>query len=135
MQNGDHSGAIDYSMKSFIRILITSVFTQGPCTKTLGETERAIKSYQTAYQVKQDHAAFFIGKLKTYAFSENELNIMREQLKRVDLTLRDKIFSCIGTRVEAIGEYDEAFFHLDSAIRLRTSKANILLREWIKSCR
>ncbi len=129
MQNGDHSGAIDL----FDEILHKNPYnfsiltSKGHAQKTLGETERAIKSYQTAYQVKQDHgeAFFSLANLKTYAFSENELNIMREQLKRVDLTLRDKAYFhfALAQGSEAIGEYDEAFFHLDSGNKIKNKQS------------
>ena len=129
MQNGDHKGAIDL----FDEILHKNPYnfsiltSKGHAQKTLGETERAIKSYQTAYQVKQDHgeAFFSLANLKTYAFSENELNIMREQLKRVDLTLRDKAYFhfALAQGCEAIGEYDEAFFHLDSSNKIKNKQS------------
>ena len=129
MQNGDHKGAIDL----FDEILHKNPYnfsiltSKGHAQKTLGETERAIKSYQTAYQVKQDHgeAFFSLANLKTYAFSENELNIMREQLKRVDLTLRDKAYFhfALAQGCEAIGEYDEAFFHLDSGNKIKNKQS------------
>ena len=129
MQNGDHKGAIDLfdeilHMNPYNFSILTS---KGHAQKTLGETERAIKSYQTAYQVKQDHgeAFFSLANLKTYAFSENELNIMREQLKRVDLTLRDKAYFhfALAQGCEAIGEYDEAFFHLDSGNKIKNKQS------------
>ena len=129
MQNGDHKGAIDL----FDDILAKNPYnfsiltSKGHAQKTLGETDRAIKSYQTAYQVKQDHgeAFFSLANLKTYAFTKDELNIMREQLKRVDLTLRDKTYFhfALAQGCEAIGEYDEAFLHLDSGNRIKNKQS------------
>ena len=129
MQNGDHSGAIDL----FDEILHKNPYnfsiltSKGHAQKTLGETERAIKSYQTAYQVKQDHgeAFFSLANLKTYAFSENELNIMREQLKRVDLTLRDKVYFhfALAQGCEAIGKFGEAFFHLEKGNKIKNDQS------------
>ena len=129
MQNGDHKGAIDL----FDEILQKNPYnfsiltSKGHAQKTLGKTDRAIKSYQTAYQVKQDHgeAFFSLSNLKTYAFSENELNIMREQLKRVDLTLRDKVYFhfALAQGCEAIGKFGEAFFHLDSGNKIKNKQS------------
>ena len=129
MQNGDHKGAIDL----FDDILTKNPYnfsiltSKGHAQKTLGETDRAIKSYQTAYQVKQDHgeAFFSLANLKTYAFTKDELNIMREQLKRVDLTLRDKTYFhfALAQGCEAIGEYNEAFLHLDSGNRIKNKQS------------
>jgi len=129
MQNGDHKGAInlfdDILRKNPYNFSILT--SKGHAQKTLGETEQAIKSYQTAYQVKQDHgeAFFSLANLKTYGFTENELNIMREQLNRVDLTLRDKAYFhfALAQGCEAIGEYDEAFFHLDSGNKIKNKQS------------
>ena len=50
---------------------------------------------------------------------------MREQLKRVDLTLRDKAYFhfALAQGSEAIGEYDEAFFHLDSGNKIKNKQS------------
>ena len=130
MQNGDHGGAINL----FDNILEKNPFnfsvltSKGHAQKTLGKTDRAIESYQSAYKVKQDHgeAFFSLSNLKTYSFTKNELNIMRQQLKRVDLTLQDKTYFhfALAQGCEAIGEYDEAFLNLDSGnkIKIKQSK-------------
>ena len=129
MQNGDHKGAIDLfddilKKNPYNFSILTS---KGHAQKTLGESDRAINSYQTAYQVKQDHgeAFFSLANLKTYEFSKNELNIMREQLQRVDLTMRDKAYFhfALAQGCEAIGEYDEAFFHLDSGNKIKNKQS------------
>lgn len=129
MQNGDHKGAIDLfddilKKNPYNFSILTS---KGHAQKTLGESDRAINSYQTAYQVKQDHgeAFFSLANLKTYEFSKNELNIMREQLQRVDLTMRDKAYFhfALAQGCEAVGEYDEAFFHLDSGNKIKNKQS------------
>ena len=129
MQNGDHKGAIDLfddilKKNPYNFSILTS---KGHAQKTLGESDRAINSYQTAYQVKQDHgeAFFSLANLKTYEFSKNELNIMREQLQRVDLTMRDKAYFhfALAQGCEAVGEFDEAFFHLDSGNKIKNKQS------------
>ena len=129
MQNGDHKGAIDLfddilKKNPYNFSILTS---KGHAQKTLGESDRAINSNQTAYQVKQDHgeAFFSLANLKTYEFSKNELNIMREQLQRVDLTMRDKAYFhfALAQGCEAVGEYDEAFFHLDSGNKIKNKQS------------
>ena len=72
MQNGRHEEAI----KILDNILKKnpynfSTFTsKGHAQKTLGQTEQAIKSYQSAYKIKADHgeAYFSLSNLKTYSF-------------------------------------------------------------------
>ena len=129
MQNGDHKGAInlfdDILRKNPYNFSILT--SKGHAQKTLGKTDQAIKNYQSAYKVKQDHgeAFFSLSNLKTYSFSKNELDIMRQQLKRVDLTLRDKAYFhfSLAQGCEAIGEYDEAFFHLDSGNKIKNKQS------------
>ena len=129
MQNGDHNGAINL----FDNILQKNPYnfsvltSKGHAQKTLGKADQAIKSYQSAYAVKQDHgeAFFSLSNLKTYTFTKNELNIMREQLKRVDLTLKDKAYFhfALAQGCEVVGEYDEAFFHLDCGNKIKNKQS------------
>ena len=118
-----------YSMISFQKNPYNfSVLTsKGHAQKTLGKTDQAIKSYQSAYKVKQDHgeAFFSLSNLKTYTFTKNELNIMRQQLKRVDLTLKDKAYFhfALAQGCEVAGEYDEAFFHLDCGNKIKNKQS------------
>ena len=129
MQNGEHKEAIDL----FDDILRKNPYnfsiltSKGHAQKTLGQTDLAIKSYQTAYNVKQDHgeAFFSLANLKTYSFTKNELNNMREQLKRVDLTLRDKVYFhfALAQGCEAVDEYDEAFYHLNAGNQIKNKQS------------
>jgi len=129
MQNGEHREAIDL----FDDILRKNPYnfsiltSKGHAQKTLGQTDQAINSYRTAYNVKQDHgeAFFSLANLKTYSFTKNELNNMREQLKRVDLTLRDKVYFhfALAQGCEAVDAYDEAFFHLDAGNQIKNKQS------------
>ena len=129
MQNGEHREAVDL----FDDILRKNPYnfsiltSKGHAQKTLGQTDQAINSYRTAYNVKQDHgeAFFSLANLKTYSFTKNELNNMREQLKRVDLTLRDKVYFhfALAQGCEAVDAYDEAFFHLDAGNQIKNKQS------------
>ena len=109
MQNGDHKEAI----KLLDNILQKnpynfSTFTsKGHAQKTLGQTDQAIQSYQSAYKIKPDHgeAFFSLANLKTYSFNSDELNAMREQVKRIDLAMRDKAYFhfALAQACESIG--------------------------------
>jgi tetratricopeptide (TPR) repeat protein len=129
MQNGDHAQAI----KMFDDILNKNPYnfsthtSKGHAQKTLGKTDKAIKSYQSAYQIKPDHgeAYFSLANLKTYSFNLDELNSMREQAKRVDLSLRDKSYFhfALAQACESIGEYEEAFFHLEKGNKIKNDQS------------
>ena len=135
MQNGDHNGAINL----FDNILEKNPYnfsvltSKGHAQKTLGKTDQAIKSYQSSYKVKQDHgeAFFSLSNLKTYTFTKNELNIMRQQLKRVDLTLKDKAYFhfALAQGCEVVGEYDEAFFHLDCGNKIKNKQSKYAIEK------
>jgi len=129
MQNGDHLQAI----KMFDEILHKNPYnfsthtSKGHAQKTLGKTDKAIKSYQSAYQIKPDHgeAYFSLANLKTYSFNTDELNSMRNQVERVDLSLRDKSYFhfALAQACESIGEYDEAFLHLEKGNKIKNDQS------------
>ena len=129
MQNGDHAQAITM----FDGILSKNPYnfsthtSKGHAQKTLGDTDQAIKSYQNAYKIKPDHgeAYFSLANLKTYSFNPNELNSMREQVKRVDLSLREKAYFhfALAQGCEVIGEFDEAFFNLQQGNKIKNDQS------------
>ncbi|MCH1526401.1 MAG: sulfotransferase [SAR86 cluster bacterium] len=129
MQNGDHEDAIGL----FDKILEKnphnfSTFTsKGHAEKTLGRSEDAIKSYQSAYKIRPDHgeAFFSLANLKTYSFSDPELTNMKEQIQRVDLSLRDKAYFhfALAQGYEANKQYDDAFFHLKNGNQIKRDQS------------
>ena len=129
MQGGDHAKAITM----FDDILeknpynFSTLTSKGHAQKTLGSTDQAIKSYQSAYKVKPDHgeAFFSLSNLKTYTFSSLELDSMRKQIERVDLSLRDKAYFhfALAQGCEVQGEYEEAFFHLDRGNQIKNDQS------------
>ena len=129
MQNGDHAKAI----KLFDHILEKNPFnfsthtSKGHAQKTLGKTDQAIQSYQSAYKIKPDHgeAFFSLANLKTYSFNTDELNAMRDQASRVDLSLRDKAYFhfALAQACESIGDFDEAFFHLEHGNKIKNDQS------------
>jgi tetratricopeptide (TPR) repeat protein len=129
MQNGDHKEAIKLLDKILRKNPYNfSTFTsKGHAQKTLGQTDQAIQSYQSAYKIKPDHgeAFFSLANLKTYSFNEDELNAMRDQVKRIDLALRDKAYFhfALAQACESIGEFDEAFFHLEKGNKIKNDQS------------
>ena len=118
MQNGDHKQAIillnDILQKNPYNF--STLTSRGHAQKTLGQTDKAIESYKSAYQIKPDHgeAFFSLANLKTYSFTRQEMDDMRRQVERVDLSLRDKAYFhfALAQGCEVKGEYEEAFHHL-----------------------
>ena len=129
MQNGNHEEAITLldNILSKNPYNFSTLTSKGHAQKTLGRTDQAIKSYQSAYQIKPDHgeAFFSLANLKTYSFTSNELDSMREQVGRVDLSLRDKAYFhfALAQGCEVNGEYDEAFFHLERGNKIKNDQS------------
>ena len=133
MQNGENRSAIN-----MLNHIITktpnnfSAFTsKGHAEKTLGKTSDAIKSYQEAYKIKPNHgeAFFSLSNLKTYRFSDYEINLMKTQLERVDLSLREKAYFhfALAQGYELNNDFDNAFshFHKGNIIKNNQSKYSI----------
>jgi len=129
MQNGKHEEAINLLDNILEKNPYNySTFTsKGHAQKTLGQTDQAIKSYQSAYKIKPDHGESFfsLANLKTYSFTSDEIHNMREQAKRVDLSLRDKTYFhfALAQACESIGEFDEAFFHLERGNKIKNDQS------------
>jgi len=129
MQNGDHSEAI----KLFNNILeknphnYGSITSRGHAEKTLGRTDDAIISYKKAYAIKPDHgeAFFSLSNLKTYRFDTDELELMKDQLKRVDLSLKEKAYFhfALAQGAESIKDYDEAFYNLFEGNKIKNNQS------------
>ena len=129
MQNGDHEAAVVLLDNILEKnpYNFSSLTSKGHAQKTLGKTDLAIESYQSAYQIKPDHgeAFFSLSNLKTYSFSDVELMAMREQVSRVDLSLRDKAYFhfALAQGCEVKGEYEEAFFHLEKGNKIKNDQS------------
>ena len=92
-----------------------------------GKTKEAISSYQSAYRIKPDHgeAFFSLANLKTYKFSDAELTNMRQQVERIDLSLREKVYFhfALAQGYEAVGQHEEAFKHLDKGNKIKRDQS------------
>ena len=125
MQNGDHEESIRLLENILEKAPLdpNTLTAKGHAEKTLGRTEDAIKSYQTAYNSKHDHgeAYFSLANLKTYKFDDEEISQMKNQLKRVDISIGDRTYFhfALAQACESIGDYDEAFYHLDHGNHIR----------------
>ena len=125
MQNGDHEESIklldDILQKAPLDP--NTLTAKGHAEKTLGRTEDAINSYQLAYNSKYDHgeAYFSLSNLKTYKFDDEEIYQMRNQLSRVDISISDRTYFhfALAQGCEDVGQYDEAFLHLDNGNQIR----------------
>ena len=129
MQNGGHEEAITILDDILKRnpYNFSSFTSKGHAQKTLGKTDQAIESYRSAYKIRQDHgeAFFSLANLKTYSFDKEELNNMRYQVERLDLSLQDKAYFhfALAQGCETDGNYEEAFFHLEKGNKIKNDQS------------
>ena len=129
MQSGNNSKAINILDRIIQKspYNFSAITSKGHAEKTLGKTQDAIKSYQRACEIKTDHgeAYFSLSNLKTYSFSDNELNIMNSQLERVDLSLKEKTYFhfALAQGYELNGDYDKAFLHFNSGNKIKNNQS------------
>ena len=129
MQNGGHDEAItildDILKKNPYNF--SSLTSKGHAEKTLGRTDQAIESYRSAYKIRQDHgeAFFSLANLKTYSFSKDEIQNMRYQVERLDLSLKDKAYFhfALAQGCESNGDYEEAFYHLEKGNKIKNDQS------------
>ena len=129
MQNGGHDEAItildDILKKNPYNF--SSLTSKGHAEKTLGRTDQAIESYRSAYKIRQDHgeAFFSLANLKTYSFNKDEIQNMRYQVERLDLSLKDKTYFhfALAQGCESNGDYEEAFYHLEKGNKIKNDQS------------
>ena len=103
----------------------------GHALKTIGRLDEAIQSYREAYREKPDFGDAFwsLANLKTYRFSEEELNLARKTESSPEISDEDRWHLCfaLGKSFEDAENYDEAFAYYDrgNAIKRRHSRYTI----------
>ena len=115
MQTGDYEKAVslfDQVLKDAPNDPAT-LTSRGHALKTWGRSEEAVASYKRAVQAAPNHgdAWYALANLKTYTFSEEELDRMRRQEDAPGQPLQNRINLCfaIAKALEDRGAYDEAF--------------------------
>ena len=115
MQTGDHERAFDL----FEKVLETipgdpaTLTSRGHAFKTFGKHDEAIESYRAAYLSKADHgdAYFGLANLKTYEFTDKEVEDMTTLTARDDTGFMDRVNLCfaLGKALEDRKDYAGAF--------------------------
>ena len=87
--------------------------TLGHALKTTGDTPAAIEAYRAASAIRPDFgdAWWSLANLKTFRFSSDDLEHMRECEARDDTALEDRIHLCfaLGKALEDAGDYAASF--------------------------
>ncbi len=115
MQTGQFEEALDY----FDRILETlpadalTLTSRGHAYKTLGNLQASIGSFHRAIQNKPDYgeAYYSLANLKTYQFSQDEIEAMLVQEGNSNLGHMDRVYLnfALGKAFEDARDYDKSF--------------------------
>lgn len=121
MQAGDYQGSIDLYDKVIERLPDDPVpwASKGHAQKTFGLQDEAIQSYRKSFALRPDYGEgyFSLSNLKTYKFSDTEIEAMHEQVGRSDLAFKDRIlFSfALGKAYEDRTDYETSFKFYETA--------------------
>lgn len=126
---GDFSGALSVYDKVLAKhgemaLILTS---RGHALKTSGRADEAVDSYQRAYRVQPDYgdAYWSLANLKTYQFTDFELDQMLSHEALKDTTPENKLHLCfaLGKAFEDRGEYARSFAYYDKGNVLKRSES------------
>jgi predicted Zn-dependent protease len=100
----------------------------GHALKTTGREPDSIRAYKKSIELQPNlgEAYWSLANLKTARFDDNELNAMRLQLERPDLTVDDRLHLhfAMGKALEDNREYADSFAHYALGNQLRRGQMN-----------
>lgn len=129
MQTGEYDAALDVLDKVLKKVPNdpATLTSRGHALKTSGNSNEAIKSYKSAYKSKPDYgeAYYSLANLKTYSFSDDEIQAMEFQLQNSDLSYRDRVFFCfaVAKAFEDKKDFKQAFNFYETGNELKRVQA------------
>lgn len=115
------AGDFDTALETFDKVLEAlpedpaTLTSKGHALKTIGKQDQAIENYQAAYRAKPDHAdAYYaLANLKTYRFSDEELESMAAKSDAAELAYdaRIQLHFALGKAYEDRANFERSFFH------------------------
>lgn len=129
MQSGD----FDTALQTFAKILKTlpddpiTLTSQGHALKTKGDATRAIESYRNAIAAYPKHgeAFFSLANLKTYRFSDAEMEHMLALQKDENLGFMERVHVCfaLGKALEDRGDAKRSFAFYEQGNQMKKSQS------------
>ena len=129
MQTGDY----DTALACFDDVLAAlpddpiTLTSRGHALKTRGDTGKAIHSYRRALAHHPGHgeAYYSLANLKTYSFTDAEVEQMQRQESSSDLSHMDRVYLAfaLGKAHEDAGEFDRAFRHYATGNLLKKAQS------------
>ena len=100
---------------------------RGHALKTIGRTDDAIASYQSAYRCQPDYgdAYWSLANLKTYQFADTEIQLMSTREASPGINPNDRIHLCfaLGKALEDREAYRESFAYYERGNQLKQAES------------
>jgi len=115
MQTGEYDEAIDYFDKVLARLPNDSITltSKGHALKTQGHYQQAVEAYKAALAARPQHgeAYYSLANLKTYEFSEAEIDRMHQQEGSTEHTLMERVYLyfALGKAYEDTRAFSKSF--------------------------
>ena len=97
--------------------------SRGHCLKTIGKVDESISSYRQSYHEKPNFGDAFwsLANLKTYRFTDEELQIAETSEQAEDTLLNDRFHLCfaLGKAYEDRGDFNKSFMHYERGNALK----------------
>ncbi len=129
MQSGDFDTALE-TFDGILKALPNDPITltsQGHALKTKGDSTSAIKSYQNAIAAYPRHgeAFFALANLKTYRFSDEEMDHMLALQNDENLGFMERVHVCfaLGKAFEDRGEAEQSFAFYEQGNRMKKTQS------------
>jgi tetratricopeptide (TPR) repeat protein len=130
MQTGDYKTALEY----FDKVLITlpndpiTLTSKGHAFKTLGQYQQAVEAYQAALASRPQHgeAYYSLSNLKTYQFSNAEIDLMLQQEQNLEQSLMERIYVyfALGKAFEDHQDYSKSFNYYQLGNNLKRNSSS-----------
>lgn len=125
MQTGEYDRAFELFDQVLAKIPNdpATLTSRGHALKTTGEQGEAIASYQSAIAAKPDHgdAYYALANLKTYQFTDSEIDAMQSLIGRPELAFMDRVHIsfALGKAFEDRADYAKSFEHYEAGNTLK----------------
>ncbi len=115
----------------------TLLLRYGVTLRILGESQKAINIFKRALTInpKASEAYWNLANLKTYIYSDSEIEEMKELAKNTDLSSDNKahLFFALGVAFDKLKNYQEAFEYFTKANAIYKKQHNYDYKENIKN--
>ena len=107
----------------------TLQMAMGHAYKTIGNQKKAISSYENATKIRTDFgdAYWSLANLKTYKFSNKQIQSMEAVAADSETSLEDQYHTCfaLGKALEDQGDYERSFKYYEKGNSLKKRKAGM----------